>query len=283
MFFDFTKPAEQLLGDSIATNMMMMGYAYQKGLFPLSASDRSKQAIEVNGVSIKMNKEAFRLGRLAVADPHASPTCLKGTDEVVAPKTLDAMTLDEIIEHRAKHLTAYQNGRLAKRYRKLVGQVRDAAKQGGYDEALPRAVAINYAKLLRLQGRVRGRTALSPTALSSSSSATSSRATSSSTSIWHRRSSAIRRRRAGPPEEARLRPVDAEARSACSRSSNSCAARPLDIFGRNADRKLERDLIAGYEEGRLALLDRLGLLCRRSRSTPQWNCSRCPTITATAR
>ena len=36
-FFDFTKPAEALLGDSIATNMMMMGYAYQKGLLPLSA------------------------------------------------------------------------------------------------------------------------------------------------------------------------------------------------------------------------------------------------------
>jgi len=69
-------------------------------------------------------------------------------DEVVAPKTLDAMTLDEIIEHRAKHLTAYQNGRLAKRYRKLVDQVREAATKGGYGEALPRAVAINYAKLL---------------------------------------------------------------------------------------------------------------------------------------
>src|SRR6185369_16444737 len=41
-----------------------------------------------------------------------------------------------------------QNGRLAKRYRKLVDQVRDAAKQGGYDDALPRAVAVNYAKLL---------------------------------------------------------------------------------------------------------------------------------------
>src|SRR5579864_2987286 len=133
VFFDFTKPAEQLLGDSIATNMMMMGFAYQKGLLPLSA-EAIEQAIEVNGVSIKMNKEAFRLGRLAVADPIRLADMLKGTDEVVAPKTLDAMTLDEVIEHRTKHLTAYQNGRLAKRYRKLVDQVRDAAAKGSYGD-----------------------------------------------------------------------------------------------------------------------------------------------------
>ena len=70
-FFDFTKPAEALLGDSIATNMMMMGYAYQKGLLPLSA-EAIEQAIKVNGVSIKMNTQAFRLGRLAAADPGAA-------------------------------------------------------------------------------------------------------------------------------------------------------------------------------------------------------------------
>src|ERR1700759_2577120 len=49
-FFDFTRPAEVLLGDSIATNIMMMGYAWQKGLLPLSA-EAIEQAIEGNGVS----------------------------------------------------------------------------------------------------------------------------------------------------------------------------------------------------------------------------------------
>ena len=85
---------------------------------------------------------------VAVADPARLAAMLKGTDEVVAPKTLDAMTLDEVIEHRAKHLTAYQNGRLARRYRKLVDQVRDAAKQGGYGDALPRAAGQVGAALL---------------------------------------------------------------------------------------------------------------------------------------
>jgi indolepyruvate ferredoxin oxidoreductase len=146
-FFDFTRPAEMLLGDSIATNIMMMGYAYQKGLLPLSAA-AIEQAIEVNGVSVKMNKEAFRLGRLAVVDPARLEAMMKGQDETVAPKTLDAMTLDEIIAHRSRLLGDYQNEAYAARYRKLVDQVRDAARNGGYGDALPRAVAINYAKLL---------------------------------------------------------------------------------------------------------------------------------------
>ncbi|TYK94547.1 indolepyruvate ferredoxin oxidoreductase family protein, partial [Streptococcus pyogenes] len=76
-FFDFTKPAEALLGDSIATNIMMLGFAYQRGLLPLSA-ESIQQAIEVNGVSIKMNTQAFQLGRLAAADPARLAAMMKG-------------------------------------------------------------------------------------------------------------------------------------------------------------------------------------------------------------
>jgi indolepyruvate ferredoxin oxidoreductase len=146
-FFDFTKPAEMLLGDSIATNMMMMGYAYQKGLLPLTAA-AIEQAIEINGVGIKMNTQAFQLGRLAAADPARIAAMMKGQDASVAPKTLDAMSLDEIIEHRSALLTDYQNAALAARYRNAVTQVRNAALNGGFGDELPRAVAINYAKLL---------------------------------------------------------------------------------------------------------------------------------------
>src|SRR6185369_2424034 len=146
-FFDFTTPAEALLGDSIATNIMMLGYAYQRGLLPLSGK-AIEQAIEVNGVAIKMNTQGFRLGRLAAVDPAKFKELMKDHDDVVPAKTLDAMTLDEVITHRVGMLTAYQSARLAKRYRKLVDQVRDAATSGGYGDALPRAVAINYAKLL---------------------------------------------------------------------------------------------------------------------------------------
>src|SRR5258706_12931095 len=115
-FFDFTKPAEILLGYSIATNIMMMGYAYQKGLLPLTAK-AIEQAIEVNGVSIKMNTQAFQLGRLAAADPARLAAMMRGQDETAPPKTLDAMSLDEIIAHRSALLTNYQNKKLAERYR----------------------------------------------------------------------------------------------------------------------------------------------------------------------
>src|SRR6185437_7577957 len=134
-------------GDSIATNMMMMGFAYQKGLLPLSAK-AIEQAIEVNGVAVKMNTQAFQLGRLAAADPARLIGMMKDQDEPAAVKTLDEMSLDEIIAHRSALLTDYQNAGLADRYRKLVKQVRDAALNGGFGDALPRAAAINYAKLL---------------------------------------------------------------------------------------------------------------------------------------
>ncbi|MDO9060558.1 MAG: indolepyruvate ferredoxin oxidoreductase family protein, partial [Bradyrhizobium sp.] len=89
-----------------------------------------------------------QLGRLAAADPARLVAMMKGQDDTVAPKTLEAMSLDEIIAHRSALLTDYQDGKLADRYRKLVAKVRNAAIDGGYGDALPRAVAINYAKLL---------------------------------------------------------------------------------------------------------------------------------------
>jgi indolepyruvate ferredoxin oxidoreductase len=146
-FFDFTRPAETLLGDSIATNIMMMGYAYQKGLLPLTAK-AIEQAIEVNGVAVKMNTQAFQLGRLAAIDPARLVAMMKDHDERTAVKTLDEMSLDEIITHRSALLKDYQNARLATRYRDLVTQVRHAAIDHRLADELPRAVAINYARLL---------------------------------------------------------------------------------------------------------------------------------------
>jgi indolepyruvate ferredoxin oxidoreductase len=244
-FFDFTKPAEILLGDSIATNMMMMGYAYQKGLLPLSASS-IEQAIEVNGVAIKMNQQAFQLGRLAAADPARLATMMKGQDETIAPRTLDAMSLDEIIAHRSAFLTDYQNAKLAQRYRDLVKQVRDAALNGGFGDDLPRAVAINYAKLLaykdeyevarlytdgRFEQQIRDQFDgdfkmsfnLAPPMLSSGKDALGR----------------PRKRAFGPW----LMPV-----FRLLAKMRVLRGTAFDIFGYSADRELERNLIAGYEK-----------------------------------
>jgi indolepyruvate ferredoxin oxidoreductase len=253
-FFDFTRPAEALLGDSIATNIMMLGYAYQKGLLPLSA-EAIEQAIEVNGVSVKMNKEAFRLGRLAVADPSRLQAMMEGQDEAAAPKTLDEMSLDEIIEHRSGLLKDYQNKRLARRYRKLVDQVRDAARDGGYDEALPRAVAINYAKLLaykdeyevarlftdgrfeqqlrdQFEGDYKISFNLAPPMVAKEKDALGR----------------PKKRVYGPRMMTGFRWL---ARMRFLRGT------PFDVFGYSADRKLERELIADYEKDVAAVLSQL--------------------------
>src|SRR5712672_1363857 len=244
-FFDFTKPAEILLGDSIATNMLMMGYAYQKGLLPLSAKS-IEQAIEINGVAIKMNTQAFQLGRLAAADPARLAEMMKGQDATIAPKTLDAMSLDEIVAHRSALLTDYQNKKLADRYRNMVTQVRNAAANGGFGDELPRAVAINYAKLLaykdeyevarlytdgkfekqlrdQFDGDFKISFNLAPPLLGGGKDALG-RPRKRAFGAW-------------------MLPV-----FRLLAKMRSLRGTAFDIFGHSADRHLERDLIAGYEK-----------------------------------
>jgi indolepyruvate ferredoxin oxidoreductase len=244
-FFDFTKPAEILLGDSIATNMMMMGYAYQKGLLPLTAK-AIEQAIEVNGVAIKMNTQAFQLGRLAAADPARLAAMMKDQDATIAPKTQDAMSLDEIIAHRSALLTDYQNAGLAERYRNLVKKVRDAALNAGFGDELPRAVAINYAKLLaykdeyevarlytdgkfekqlrdQFDGDFKFNFNLAPPLLAGKPDALG-RPGKRAFGSW-------------------MMPV-----LRLLAKMRGLRGTAFDIFGHSADRKLERDLIAGYEK-----------------------------------
>ncbi len=244
-FLDFTKIAEALLGDAIATNMMMMGYAYQRGLLPLSAAS-ILQAIELNGVAIKMNTQAFQFGRLAAADPARLTAMIKGQDEAMAPKSLEAMSLDEIVAHRTQLLTDYQSAGLARRYRKLVDQVRDAATQRGFGDELPRAVAINYAKLLaykdeyevarlytdgsfekrlrdQFEGDFKVSFNLAPPILPSGVDA----------------DGRPKKRQFGPWMMPVFR-VLAKLRW--------LRGTPLDVFGYNKDRRVERELIKGYEK-----------------------------------
>src|SRR3569623_304290 len=101
---DFHRFATKVIGDAIASNMMMVGYAWQLGLLPLSEAALMR-AIEMNGVAIEMNKTAFRWGRVAAADPaRVAGLLVPAKDE----RAVSDMTLDEIIAHRAQHLTAYQ-------------------------------------------------------------------------------------------------------------------------------------------------------------------------------
>ncbi|WP_252271428.1 indolepyruvate ferredoxin oxidoreductase family protein [Pseudomonas subflava] len=140
-FVDATRLATALLGDTIASNLFMLGYAYQKGLVPVSAEAIDK-AIELNGVSIKLNQQAFLWGRRAAHD-------LAAVEQLAKPKNPEAPrceSFDEIVADRMARLTAYQDAAYAQRYLDLVTRVRQA--DSGADQALSRAVARYYFKLL---------------------------------------------------------------------------------------------------------------------------------------
>ena len=77
-FVDATRIATALMGDSLATNMFMLGFAYQRGLVPVSAEAIDK-AIELNGAAVKMNQAAFLWGRRLAVEPAA-------VERLVAPK-----------------------------------------------------------------------------------------------------------------------------------------------------------------------------------------------------
>jgi indolepyruvate ferredoxin oxidoreductase len=145
-FVEANRLATLLLGDAIGTNLFMVGYAYQKGLIPLS-SDAIERAIELNRVAIDMNRRAFRLGRLAAHDPDAIETMAKPF--ATTGKAQPARSLDEIIERRVAYLTAYQDADYAERYRSLVSRVQGAEKELAKGmNGLAEAVARYYFKLL---------------------------------------------------------------------------------------------------------------------------------------
>ena len=143
---DATKIATALLGDSIAANSFMMGYAWQKGLIPIGR-EAIERAIELNAVAVEFNKQAFLWGRRAA---HDLPAVIKAAG-LDAPTTSGpiATTLDEIIAKRVAFLTAYQDAAYAARYEALVRKVAAAerARMPGRDD-LARAVARSYFKLL---------------------------------------------------------------------------------------------------------------------------------------
>ena len=143
---DATRLATRLMGDSIATNPFMMGFAYQRGLIPVS-EDAIFKAIELNGVAAEQNRRAFLWGRLAAHDPAATERA--AAPQAPAPARVLSASLEETIERRARQLTAYQNAGLAKRYRDLVQRVRAAESENAPGlSGLAESVARNYYKLL---------------------------------------------------------------------------------------------------------------------------------------
>lgn len=235
---DARRLSETLIGDSIGANMFLLGFAWQQGLVPVGR-EAIEAAIELNGVAVPFNLDAFLWGRRAAHDL-AAVEKLAGADD--APPAFD---LDGFVARRKADLTGYQNAALAGRYAALVDEVRAAEAKLGGGEALTEAVARGYFKLLaykdeyevarlyaendflkrvheRFQGDFRLHVHLAPPLLSRPDPATGR----------------IEKREYGPWM---LRAFAALAKLRFLRGS------PLDPFGYTAERRMERRLIGEYE------------------------------------
>jgi len=146
-FLDASRLATALIGDTIATNIFMLGFAYQRGLIPLEQSSIEK-AMEINGLSVEGNKLAFLWGRRTA---HDGKRVSELTSSIVAGFGLKDPPegLDELIQHRADVLRDYQNKSYVQRYLHLVERVRtlEIDRVPGSTE-FTEAVASYYFKLL---------------------------------------------------------------------------------------------------------------------------------------
>jgi len=144
---DAAHMATALMGDSIATNMFLFGYAWQKGKIPLSL-DAIFRAIELNGTAVKGNKHSFSWGRIAATDMTMIAQSLPHPLKNDAPLT----ALTDIMRYRADYLTDYQDQALADKYTAAVMKIRDKEKSLAIpNDALSKAVARNYFKLLAIK------------------------------------------------------------------------------------------------------------------------------------
>jgi len=225
--FDASELARVTMGDSIFSNMMVFGAAWQRGLVPVGHA-ALMQAIEMNGAAVEANKRAFDIGRWAVLYP-ADAAALSQPKVVAKPKSLD-----EKIAFRVDHLIAYQGKGLAKRYTRLL--------EGISDPALKEAVAKGYHKLLSYKDEYEVARLL----LNSRSQAEAEFEGDLKLS-YH----------LAPPM---LGGVDPNGRPKKRKFSQGLdrwlrlltrfkrlRGTPLDVFGFTAERKMERALIAQYE------------------------------------
>lgn len=139
-FLDASAIATALLGDSIASNLFLLGYAWQRGLVPVSAEALAR-AIELNGVAVNFNTQAFLYGRRYAHQPDKVLQLLPTNDDAD-----DAVvwSLDDLISDRVLRLVDYQDDAYAQRYRERVATVRavdaKAEEPGSITEQVAKAL-----------------------------------------------------------------------------------------------------------------------------------------------
>jgi indolepyruvate ferredoxin oxidoreductase len=249
-FLDATSLATRLMGDAIAANLFLLGFAFQKGSIPLSDAALMK-AIEINGVAVKANQTAFRWGRKAALDLAAVTREASPARPIAILRT---QSVKDLIADRIKYLTDYQDAAYARRYSEFIDRVSHAESKLGGGRSLTKAVAANLFKLMAYKdeyevarlytdGRFRDRLAqefegrpvlrfhLAPPILG-------------------------RKDRQGRPIKSTFGPW----LFPCLRllaALRRLRGTPLDIFGLSAERRGERKLIDAYRDSIEMVIDRL--------------------------
>ncbi len=145
-FLPATELATALMGDAIATNMFMLGYAYQQGWLPVER-ESIERAIELNGVAVDFNKQSFLWGRHAAVDLERVKRAATPA-EVIPIEEHVSRSLDELVERRVRYLTGYQDAAYGARYKALVDRVRKVESERTGSSKLAEAVARSYHRLL---------------------------------------------------------------------------------------------------------------------------------------
>jgi indolepyruvate ferredoxin oxidoreductase len=227
---DATRLAERLMGDAIHANVLMLGAAWQAGLLPLGEA-AILRAIELNGADAEANARAFRLGRWALARPASAAAAIA---PAAPPPAAD---LDTLVARRAAHLADYQDEALARRYRDRVAAAR------ALDEGLALAVAQGYHKLLAYKDEYE----VARLHAATLRAAVDAQFTGVRAMRFHLAPPLLARR--GADGRLRKREFGPWMLGAFALLGRLKVLRgtPFDPFGRAAERRMERALIAEYE------------------------------------
>ncbi len=240
---DAQRYAVKLFGDSIASNMFVLGYAVQLGHVPIGP-EAIEQAIELNGAAIEMNRSAFRVGRLAAIDQAAVDKMIVETG--IPASTIIVETFDSLLAHRKALLIDYQDAAYATRYEVAVRKIAELekAKTPG-QTALAMAAAKGLYKLMAYKDEYEvGRLYSSP----SFKAQLDEQFSSHDRLEFH----------LAPPILARRDKTSGEPRKLTFgrwmlpvfgwlAKGKSLRGGKLDVFGYTAERRLERQMIVNYE------------------------------------
>ena len=266
LYLDPGALTEQLFGSTQTANMLMVGAAYQSGALPISAQS-IERAIELNGVAVDANLQAFRRGRQAVAEPNALAALAAGLHRPAGTATagrhvpspaaerllthLDADASDElrdVVALRVDELIGYQDEAYAVDYVRRVEEVRaagsleDGDPAGPTSEQLSLAVARNLFKVMAYKDEYEvARLAVDP------------QFATQLDEDWGE--GAVARLKLHPPvlramgmkKKISIGPRAMPAMKALARMKRLRGTR-MDLFGYAEVRRVERELLAGYRD-----------------------------------